>query len=133
MDRVIPAAGEIGTRLRLDPADARFLESALDRLPGDHEINSPVTMDLNGKVAVRAAASDQPDHITELVLSRSAYSGSPLCLQLNRNAAGAGAAAGLHRAGLHGPRHRPSCAGTRPGSTPSSPWAAARRRGRTPR
>ena len=102
VDRLIPAAGEIGTRLRLDPADARFLESALDRLTGDHEINSPVTMDLNGKVAVRVAASDQPDHITELVLSRSSYSGSPLCLQLNRNLLGRALRLGYTELGFTG-------------------------------
>ena len=41
-------------------------------------------MDLNGKVAVRATASDQPDQVTELVLSRSGYTGSPVCICTNR-------------------------------------------------
>ena len=72
------------TRLRLDPEDARFLESALDRLPGGDELNSPVTVDLNGKVAVRATAPDQPQQVTELVLSRSSYTGSPVCICTNR-------------------------------------------------
>jgi hypothetical protein len=84
VERVIPAPGEIVTRLRLDPADARFLESALGRLPGGQEYNSPIVVDLNGEVAVRAAASDQPNQVTELVLNRSAYSGSPVCLCTNR-------------------------------------------------
>ena len=34
------------TRLRVDPEDARFLESSLARLPGGEELNSPVTLDL---------------------------------------------------------------------------------------
>jgi hypothetical protein len=72
------------TRLRLDPADARFLGSALGRLPGGQQYNSPIIVDLNGEVAVRAAASDQPNQVTELVLNRSAYSGSPVCLCTNR-------------------------------------------------
>ena len=84
VERVIPAAAEVVTRLRLDPADARFLESALGRLPGGQEYNSPIIVDLNGEVAVRAAASDQPNQVTELVLNRSAYSGSPVCLCTNR-------------------------------------------------
>ena len=62
----------------------RFLESALGRLPGGQENNSPIIVDLNGEVAVRAAASDQPNQVTELVLNRSAYSGSPVCLCTNR-------------------------------------------------
>ena len=33
---------------------------------------------------MRAAASDQPNQVTELVLNRSAYSGSPVCLCTNR-------------------------------------------------
>ncbi len=60
VERVIPTAGEVVTRLRLDPADARFLESALGRLPGGEELNSPVTLDLNGKMAVRALHRTSP-------------------------------------------------------------------------
>ena len=71
VERVIPAASEITTRLRLDPADARFLESSLGRLPGGDENNSPVTVDLNGEIAVRSAAPDQPNQVTEVVLNRS--------------------------------------------------------------
>ena len=59
-------------------------------------------MDLNGKVAVRAAASDQPDQVTELVLSRSAYSGSPLCLQVNRNLLGRALRLGYTELGFTG-------------------------------
>jgi hypothetical protein len=85
VERVIPAESEVGTRLRLDPADAGFLESALGRLPGGEENNGPVTLDLNGAIAVRAAASEQPKQVTELVLSRSSYTGSPLCICANRS------------------------------------------------
>jgi hypothetical protein len=84
VERVIPAPAEVGTRLRLDPADARFLESALGRLPGGEDSNSPVTVELNGAIAVRASALDQPKQVTELVLSRSSYTGSPLCICTNR-------------------------------------------------
>src|SRR5262249_26108603 len=84
VERVVPSASEVGTRLRLDPAGARVLESALGRLPGDQEFNSPVTVDLNGAVAVRATSADQPNRVTELVLNRSSYTGPPLCLCTNR-------------------------------------------------
>ena len=84
VERVIPQPGEVLTRLRVDPEDARFLESSLARLPGGDELNSPVTVDLNGKIAVRANAPDQPQQVTELVLSRSSYTGSPVCIATNR-------------------------------------------------
>jgi hypothetical protein len=84
VERAIPADAEIKSRLRLDPQDARFLDSALDRLPGSDDDNHPVTVDLNGTVAVRAVASDQPSQVTELVLSRSYCAGSPLSVAINR-------------------------------------------------
>jgi hypothetical protein len=84
IERAIPQPAEVGTWLRLDAEDAGFLESALGRLPGGEEINSPVTLDMNGEVAVRAAPLDEPRQMTELVLSRSGYTGSPLCISTNR-------------------------------------------------
>jgi hypothetical protein len=84
LQRVIPTDGEVSTRLRLDPSDARFLGSALDRLPGGEDRHSPVTLDLNGRIAVRARAADEPQQVTELILSRSRYTGSPLCIATNR-------------------------------------------------
>jgi hypothetical protein len=84
VEQVIPPASEVLTRLRLDPQDARFLESSLARLPGGDELNSPATLDLNGKIAVRANAADQPREVTELVLGRSSYTGDPVCIATNR-------------------------------------------------
>ena len=83
VDHVIPEPGSAATRLRLDPADAAFLADALGRLPGAELANGPATVDLNGVVAVRARATDQ-DTPTELVLSRSSYSGTPVRFQTNR-------------------------------------------------
>ena len=83
VEEVIPGSGAILTRLQLDPEDARFLQSALDRLPGSEELNSPVTMDLNGIVAIRAKGADQ-SQITELILDRSRYTGPPIRINTNR-------------------------------------------------
>ncbi len=83
VDQVFPAADAATARLRLDPADARFLADSLGRLPGADRANSPVTVDLNGRVAVRARGSgDGP--ATELILGRSAYTGVPVRFQTNR-------------------------------------------------
>jgi hypothetical protein len=84
VERVIPGDAEIATRLRLDPDDAGFLDVALGRLPGADENNSPVTIDLNGVVSLRASAGEQPHQVTELVLSRSSYTGPPVCICVNR-------------------------------------------------
>ena len=83
VDQLIPAADAPCTRLRLAAADAEFLAQALDRLPGGDGPCGPVTLDLNGKVAVRArAAAGGPP--TELVLARSAYVGPPTMLSTDR-------------------------------------------------
>ena len=83
VDHAIPAAGSAATRLRLDPGDAAFLAGALDRLPGGELTNGPVTVDLNGVVAVRARG-EGPGRPTELVLARSGYAGPPARLCVNR-------------------------------------------------
>jgi hypothetical protein len=83
VERAIPAPGAAATRLRLDPADAAFLLPALGRLPGAEEVNTPATLDLNGRVAVRAAEPGG-SQATELVLSRSGYDGPPVRVGMNR-------------------------------------------------
>jgi hypothetical protein len=84
VDRVIPEAVEVVTQLRLDPADARFLGPALNRLPGRDDQNGPLTIDLNGQVVLRASARAQPHQVAELVLNRSSYTGPPLCVVIDR-------------------------------------------------
>ncbi|SIO11089.1 hypothetical protein SAMN05444166_2502 [Singulisphaera sp. GP187] len=83
LDHIIPDTTVAATRLCLDPEDARFLGQALDRLPGAAESDSPVTLELNGKVAIRARGADQAA-ATELVLARSGYTGAPVRLNTNR-------------------------------------------------
>lgn len=83
VEQVIPDGRFAATRLRLDPQDSAFLAQALDRLPGGDEPQAPVTLDLNGRVAVRARGPGQ-DRPTELVLDRSGYTGEPVRLSTNR-------------------------------------------------
>ena len=83
VDRILPGPRDAATRLSLEPDDARFLLESLARMPGAGEPNSPATLDLNGRVAVRARAADR-EGVTELVLARSAYTGPPIRLQTNR-------------------------------------------------
>jgi hypothetical protein len=83
VSRALPEAGTAATRVRIDPDDARYLLPALDRLPGGDEMNVPVTLDVNGSVAVRARGAGGP--ATELVLAPSASEGGPLRLDSNRD------------------------------------------------
>jgi hypothetical protein len=83
LSRVVPGPAAAATRLTLDSEDARFLSQALDRLPGGAEPHAPATLDLNGKAAVRARGADQAQG-TELVLTRSRYSGAPVRINMNR-------------------------------------------------
>ena len=83
VDRIIPAPSAVVTRMQLDAADADFLSERIERLPGDDTPERPVTVDLNGSVAIRARQDDQSP-LTELVLSRSRRLGPELRMQLNR-------------------------------------------------
>jgi hypothetical protein len=83
IDQVVPATTATATWLRLDDADAAFLAQALDRLPGADEANSPATVDLNGRVAVRTQGADHTP-VTELVLARSRSTGAAVRFNTNR-------------------------------------------------
>lgn len=76
VDDIFPEPTAAMARLRLDPADAAYLAEALGRLPGADAPLAPVTVDLNGHVAVRARGTTEAA-ATEVVLSRSAYTGTP--------------------------------------------------------
>jgi hypothetical protein len=69
--------------LRIAPADLTFLSTTLPRLPGRDDDNRPLTVDLNGRVCVRARAAGQ-SRTTEVVLARSECAGEPARLCLNR-------------------------------------------------
>ena len=84
IDRQIPCPTDITARVCFDPADAEFLSTSLPRLPCDDEFNLPVTVDLNGSVAIRAKG-EMPSPPTELVLCRSTLSGAPIRVNTNRN------------------------------------------------
>jgi hypothetical protein len=83
VDRILPGPRDAATRLKLEPNDARFLLDSLGRLPGADEPDAPATVDLNVQIAVRARASGEGP-ATELILSRSSYTGPPIRLQTNR-------------------------------------------------
>ncbi len=83
MARVTPNPANATARCQLSEDDRKFLADTLPRLPGNEEQNSPVTLDLNGHVAVRAKSSDQAKP-TEIVLTNSTCSGEPIRININR-------------------------------------------------
>jgi len=80
---IIPAQSALRARIHLMESDAVFLTTALPRLPAPDALHRPVTVELNGHVALRGRAiGDAPP--TELRLSRSRPEGEPLRVQMNR-------------------------------------------------
>jgi hypothetical protein len=82
-DDLWPIAERATSRVELSDEDAWFLAARIGCLPGDQEVNFPVTLDLNGEVIVRGKSTDQPQP-TDLVLSGSIYSGPPRRVNTSR-------------------------------------------------
>ena len=81
VEQVIPRSST--TTLTLSPADASALLRNLPKLPGGKDDNSPVTVDCNGKISVRAQG-DQSRSV-ELVLDQSKHDGRPVRFSTNRH------------------------------------------------
>jgi hypothetical protein len=79
----IPNDRSTATTLVLSDSDAEFLGTAMKRLPGAKEYNSPVTADLNGAVILRAKSAEQSTP-TDLVLSNSERDGEEIRFSTNR-------------------------------------------------
>jgi hypothetical protein len=80
---VIPRLTSEVTHWRLSPEDADFLRRSLPKLPGEDGDDSPVTVDLGERVAVRARALGQ-ERGTELVLTGSTVTGKAVTLHTQR-------------------------------------------------
>lgn len=83
MQRIMPDPANATSRCRLSQDDARFLADTLPRLPSSDEQKSPVTLDVNGHIAIRARATDQTKP-TEVVLTNSTCSGDAVRISMNR-------------------------------------------------
>jgi hypothetical protein len=84
VDDVIPNPAAAVTTLQLSDNDAAFLAGNLKQLPGGDELNSPVTVDLDGQLAIRAADPTHPAG-TQLILSNSTRDGAEICFNTNRS------------------------------------------------
>lgn len=83
VDDLIRPADSASSRLVVSASDAEFLGRALHGLPCDDDYNSPVTVELNGRVVVRAKEERQT-RPTDLVLGTSSLAGKPVAVCTNR-------------------------------------------------
>ena len=79
VDDLVRPAATAKSRLTLTAADARFALDALQRMPTNRDEGSPVTLDLNGEVMIRARPDRQTSPV-ELVLTNSRVVGEPVRL-----------------------------------------------------
>jgi len=108
-DRRFPAVDDnirdfdaAASRLSFAQADADFLRSAVKQLPGVDECNEPVTVDVNGSVAIRAQAGDRTAP-TEVVLTGSTGSGEAVRFNTNRQYLARAVTLGFRDVHLYGP------------------------------
>lgn len=83
IDDILPDPATSPSRLELSPADAAFLSEALPRLPNENPAHDPITVDLNGRVLIRAreSATARP---AEIELLGSKFVGEPVVWNTNR-------------------------------------------------
>jgi len=103
VDELLPDPRNAAAGFRLSPADARFLVDNLARLPGNTARGAPVTLDVNDHVTVRARTGDQAP-VTELILSGSKASGTPVRIHTDRRFLARAVRLGFREFCLFGPR-----------------------------
>jgi hypothetical protein len=83
IEAVVPRVSANASRLQLDPDEAARLAAVLPRLPGAEDEQSPVTLVLGSRPAVRAKGDADRDAV-EVPLERSMASGPVGAVALNR-------------------------------------------------
>jgi len=110
VSRHIPNPESAKARCQLSKDDIRFLIETLPQLPCNDEVNSPVTIDLNGHVAIRAKAADQIKP-TEVILTNSQWTGEPVRININRKYLARAIRLGLNDLSLYGEESALLCQG----------------------
>ena len=108
VDHHVPRPENSAATFHMTQVDAEFLAQNLPKLPSDEEYNFPITLDVNGSVAIRAKASDQP-RPTELVLANSAASGEPIRINMNRQFLARAVKLGFNEVHLYTPKVPAMC------------------------
>ena len=108
IDNVIPDAATATTHLVLSDNDAEYLLGVVPRLPSHDADHDPLTVDLNGRVAV-LAKSEGDSPMTQVVLSNSRRTGAELRWQTNRKFLARAVRLGFREVCLHGAETPPVC------------------------
>ena len=87
--------------VEMPPSDRRFLADNLRQMPGDDTLQSPVTLDLNGTVAVRARGQDAENPM-EMVLTGATRHGEPIRMMTDRRYLARAAQLGFERLHIFG-------------------------------
>ncbi len=87
--------------VELPPSDRVFLAENLRQMPGDDTLQSPVTLDLNGTVAVRARGQDAENPM-EMVLTGATRHGEPIRMMTDRRYLARAAQLGFERIHIFG-------------------------------
>jgi hypothetical protein len=103
----IPIPDDAKTVVMVADQDAEFLVKSLKKFPCNDDVNRPVTLDLNGSVAVRAQADGHPP--TELTLSNSTIAGQTTRLNTNRVYLTHAAKLGFRHVRFYGPESPALC------------------------
>ena len=93
------APAEGATFLTVDPGDADFVLSKIDKLPGSQDHEKPIYLSLDVAAWIRAYERAHKTGIT-LELSRSAFSGVAVSISLNRNFLKNALQFGCHKIGI---------------------------------
>lgn len=108
VDDRLPQTDHAPSTLHLADGDARFLTKAITRLPASRDFNAPVTVDLNGAIAIRARGTDQPTP-TELILSASRRDGDAVRFNTNRDYLARAVRLGFRTVQIFGPETPVCC------------------------
>lgn len=93
IEEVLPKRRLVTARGQLTSKDCAFLAKALPRLPAGDDDDSPVTLDLNERVHIRAKAQGR---VTEILLTGSQAADKPVRVALNRHFLARAIQLGLH-------------------------------------
>ncbi|AMV18407.1 DNA polymerase III subunit beta [Planctomyces sp. SH-PL14] len=99
VDLVIPSPSSLVSSMSVETGDARFVLERLDKLPCSDTLHEPVTVELNGSVAIRSRQEESAAAV-ELVLSRTQRNGNECRLQMDRRYLGRALKLGLREVGF---------------------------------
>ena len=85
IENVIPPESAASNRVQLHPKDCHVLANCVKLLPGDREFNKPVSIDLNGHVAIVGQSAPRTTAGAAIILERSIHIGPNLRTAVDRD------------------------------------------------